>query len=221
MIDEAIVINNLPAPSLSTLTQSGFTLMGTTLDHRFTESQINSIAAWVGSVHANGLRAFIKLSTKMDPTTAATWVKKAASMGADVIMLDEILGRYGTTQKQLQTIIDNGLKANPTLQFIVNEYSTQDVTNAYSWTSQYSSVRVSTDDYYHTSKIDLGIQLAQQYGKRALVWLIFSEGSQNFDCYLNLDAWIAYVNQKGVDAAFWWVDPAGTWQQQWAKVESF
>jgi hypothetical protein len=221
MIDSLNIIKALPVPSLQTLREAGFTLVGTTLDHRFTSSQLKTIAGWIDAVKASGLRSFLRLSTKMDPDIASTWVKKAALMGPDVVLLDELLGRYYATKEQLQTIISNGVKQKGGLQFIVTEYSIQDLANAYAWTAQYPNVRVASDDYIHKGTIDSEVTLAEEYNKRPLVWLIFSQGSMDFDCYLNLDEWIAYVKQQNVDTTFWWVDPSGTWTTHWSAILSF
>jgi hypothetical protein len=107
------------------------------------------------------------------------------------------------------------------LQFALTEYTSGNIADAYKWTANYPSARVATDSYNTKSIMDLGIFLADHYGKRPLVWLIFVPGSQSFDCYNNLPDWIDYVEQRGEDAFFWYADSNGNWQQKWPLVMNF
>jgi hypothetical protein len=217
----ALQYTNLAAPALSELKQEGFTLLGTQVYLNW--QSWSGLAAWIKSVHAAGFRAFTLLGwEKTDVAGMTDLVRRSVSAGADVIVLDELITEYEFNQDQLLSIIDAGLKMKQQLQFIVDEYTTESITNAYKWTSYYRCVRVATDNYIDKTTIDLTIKLSAQYGaKRALAWLIFSQGSQSFPCYNELDAWVAYTKQLGVDAAFWYVDESGTWQAKWQSVASF
>lgn len=215
-IEDMILFRNLNSPSLSDLKQAGFTLVGTYTEPWFDNWHWGVIKDWMTSAHKLGLRTFIML---MDtPANDVVLAKRAVSLGADVVVLDEILARYNATCDQLRAIINVGLQSKARLQFIINEYVPSNIQDAYAWTSDFPSVRIATDNYYSQNTIDLSISLSQTYNKKPLVWLIFSQGSQNFDCYLHLDSWITYTKQKNVDTLWWFVDAAGTWQTQWQNV---
>jgi len=227
MIHVHVIQDGLPSPSLSELRQSGFTLLGTQVYLGSGQDPLgwggwSAIASWIKLVHNEGLRAFVLIGLeKASVKTITDLVKKAASIGADVIVLDELIARYAITQKNLKSILDAGLRASPSLQFIVVEYTPNAITNAYAWTSSYKSVRVATDNYYDMSTMDLGVKLATQYGKSPLVWLIFSPGSKDFPCYADLDSWMAYAKQLGLSALFWKIDEEGAWQTKWQSVLRF
>ena len=155
-----------------------------------------------------------------EPTLAAELVRRAVSIGFDAVVLDELAANYNVTKAQLLSVIDAGLAMKADLAIIVTEYWYGDIKAAYSWTSNYPTVRVATDNYGDKSIIDLGIQQAQQYGKQPLVWLL-SANYLNTDCYANLDTWIAYVKQRNLETLFYSVDPSGSWQAQWSKVQAF
>jgi len=224
MIDTRVLVKGLPSPSFSELKQANFTLVGTYVD-RGSGSEWKTIAAWIQRAHGAGLRTFIMIGPPQltSLSLASQWTKKAASIGTDVVELDELVSSFHLARAQLRSIIDTGLAVNPNLQFIITEYEygSQGLTNAFSWTSDYPTVRIANDDYWTVSYIDFEITLAQQYGKAPLTWLIFSKGSQDFDCYIHLDAWMAYCKQKNIDVLFFYVDPARTWQAQWTMVLSF
>jgi len=223
MLDKKYILNaSLPRPSFSELKQGNFTILGTEIRSTWTISQYNILAGWIKSVHNAGFRTFTLMGIEnISLNTMVSLVTKSAAMGVDVINFDELIARYKFNETQLQSIIDAGLQAKPSLQFIVNEYTTAKINNAYAWTAKYPSVRVATDEYDWKSSMDLGIQLAQNYGKRPLVWLIFVPGSLNFDCYNNLPDWINSVEQRGEDTLFWLVDKNGYWQQNWPIVMNF
>jgi hypothetical protein len=219
------------SPSFTDLRQANFTLVGTYVKSG-SASEWRTISTWITAAKAAGLRTLVQagplpqptIQTALDVTIAST--KKAASIGADVIELDEFLSATMSwseqfTQSQLQSIIEAGLAVNPKLQFIVTEWSSDPMKTAFSWMSSYQCVRVANDNYNNKGLIDLDVQLSSQYGKAPLTWLIFSKGSSNFDCYLNLNDWITYTKQANVDALFYWIDPTGTWQTQWSTVTTF
>jgi hypothetical protein len=217
LFEDMVLFRNSNSPSLSQLKQAGFTLVGTYAEPWFDSWHWMTITNWMKSAHQLGLRTFLMV-TDFTPDEDVALAKKAVSVGADVFMLDEVLARYGTTRDQLRSIIDAGQKAKARLQFIINEYRPADIQNAYDWTSDFPSVRIATDDYYNQATIDLGVQLGASHGKRPLAELIFSQGSQDFDCYLHLDSWISYAKQRNIDVLYSYVDAAGTWQTQWQKV---
>jgi len=224
LIDIRTLVRNAPAPSLPDVRAANFTLVGTYVDTG-SNTEWNTIAKFVKQVHAAGMRAFVMMGPPqlLDYQLAPQWVKKAATVGADVVELDELVGNLDFTKDQLLSVIDAGLAANRGLQFIVTEfeYPNHALSNAFEWTASYPSVRVANDDYVTIDYIDLEVQLAQQYQKIPLTWLIFSKGSADYECYLHLTDWIAYTQQKNVDALFFFVDPWGDWQTQWPLAASF
>ena len=227
MIDTRVVLRGLPSPTLPQLKQAGFTIVGIGVYSPndeyipFGDKEWNTLANWIKSAHQAGLKTFVHIQDDPRKYKVDQWISRAASMGVDVIHLDEMLARYNINAKQLQSLIQAGLKVKPNLLFIVTEYSAGRVSDAYTWTATYPAVRVATDNYDDKSVIDLGIQLAQKYGKKPLAWLIFSQGSTSFDTNVHLDDWIAYVKQRNVNAMFWFIDHRGTWQTQWQKVLAF
>lgn len=216
LFEDMVLFRNSNSPSLSQLKQAGFTLVGTFAEPWFDSWNWGVIKAWITAAHKNGLRTFIMLIDT--PDNDVVLAKKVVASGADVLMLDEPLTTHNATRDQLRSIISAGLKEKPRLQFIINEYRPAHIQNAYDWTSDFPSVRIATDDYYYQNTIDLGISLGLQYNKRPLAWLIFAHESVNFDCFLHLDNWISYAQQKNVDALWYYIDLAGTWQIQWQMV---
>jgi hypothetical protein len=223
------VTGGLSGPSFTDLKQANFTLVGTYVDKGST-SEWNGIANWIKSAKAAGLRTFVMAGPFPQPTvkdvvkTGIYATQKAAAIGADIVELDEFITCptcSGLTQPQFQSVIEAGLAVNPNLKFVVTDWSSQALTTLFSWTSDYACVRVANDNYNNKGMIDLDVQLSGQNGKAPLTWLIFSKGSSNFDCYLNLNDWITYTKQANVDALFYWVDPTGTWQTQWSTVTTF
>jgi hypothetical protein len=227
MIDTRVVLNQLPSPSFQELRQAGFTLVGVGVYSPndeyipFGNREWQTLAGWIKNVHQSGLRAFVHIQDDPTKYEVDKWITRAASLGVDVIHLDELIVRYRINELQLKSLIDAGLKVKPDLLFIVTEYSAGFVADAYAWTASYPCVRVATDNYDDKSRIDLGIQLAQQYGKKPMAWLIFGQGTTDFDCYSHLDEWITYVKQSNLDGLFWFVDHRGTWEAQWEKVAAF
>jgi hypothetical protein len=207
------------APSFLQLKIARFSLLGTIADWHWGSHEWNLVSKWIAAAHIAGFRVFIDLiGDERDSSTVMEMTLSAASSGADIIALDEPLARYKMSETSLQSVIEAGLSRNPALQFIINEYEINDIRNAYSWTANYTSVSIATDSYNNKTIIDVGIQLSLKYGKKPLAWLIFAKGSQDFDCYTNLDNWIAYVKERHVEVLFWLIDLRGTWKTQWNKV---
>jgi hypothetical protein len=216
-------------PSFTDLKQASFTLVGTYVE-KGSASEWSSIATWINSAKAAGLRTFVMAGPFPQPTvqdvvkTGTYATKKAAAIGADIVELDEFITCptcSGLTQSQFQSIIEAGLAVNPDLKFVVTDWSSAALTTLFSWTSDYACVRVANDNYNNKGMIDLDVQLSSQNGKTPLTWLIFSKGSSNFDCYLHLNVWITYTKQANLDALFYYIDTAGTWQTQWSSVVTF
>lgn len=207
-------------PSLSDLRRAGFALVGTQVKSNFGPGDWSKIAVWIQSAHNAGLRTFIMIGVPQvkDLGTAAAWTRNAASVGTDVVELDELILTFNPNQTAIRSIIEAGLAVNPNLQFIITEPTGFQL--AYSLVSTYSSVRVADDSYDDKARIDRNMQLGLSYGKRAYTWLVFSGVTKNFDCYLHLDDWIAYVKQRDTDVLFYWIN-SGPWQVQWPKVQSF
>jgi hypothetical protein len=228
LVDIGILVQGLPGPSFSDLKRANFTLVGTYPQSGST-SEWNTIAAWIKAARAAGLRTFVQAGPYPQPTLSMAVqvgidsTKKAASIGADVVELDEFLtaSSYAITESQFLSVVQAGLSVNPRLQFIATDWSQQALTTLFSWTNGYKCVLVANDNYNNKGLVDLDVQLSSQYGKAAVTWLIFSKGSSNFDCYLNLQAWMTYVKQRKMDALFFWVDPAGTWRAQWPSVAAY
>jgi len=224
-----IVTRGLPGPSFTDLKQANFTLVGTYVD-KGSASEWSSIATWINAAKAAGFRTFVMAGPFPQPKvqdvvkTGIYATKKAAAIGADIVELDEFITCptcNGLTESQFQSIIEAGLAVNPNLKFVVTDWSSQALTTLFSWTSDYACVRVANDNYNNKGMIDLDVQLSSQNGKAPLTWIIFSKGSSDFDCYLNLNDWIAYTKQANLDALFYYVDAAGTWQTQWSSVVTF
>jgi len=216
------VLGRTNIPSLSDLTLAGFALVGTQVNTNFGPADWSKIAAWVQSAHKVGLRTFIMIGVPMvtDLSMAAAWTRQAASIGTDVVELDELISTFNPNQTAIGSIIGAGLAVNPNLQFIITEYDPQYMQAAYSLTSQYPCARVADDSYGHKERIDSNIQLGLNYGKRAYTWLVFAGVTTNYDCYLHLDDWIVYVKQRNTDVLFYYIN-TGPWQVQWPKVQSF
>jgi len=229
LFDTDILVRGLPGPSFSDLRQANFTLVGTYVKSG-SVSEWNTISTWINAAKASGFRTFVMAGPFPQPTLQKTLkvaidsTKKAASIGADVVELDEFLtcpSCSSITKSQFLSIVQAGLSVNPSLKFIATDWSAQALNTLFSWTSEYACVRVTNDNYNNKGMIDLDIQLSIQYGKTALTWLIFSKGGSDFDCYANLNDWITYVKKSNMDTLFFWVDPTGTWQTQWSTVATF
>jgi hypothetical protein len=209
-------------PSFSELALAKFNLIGTIAYGNFGPSDWELVRKWILIAHLAGFRVFINLwGDEHDPSSVTRDVQQAVNMGADVLFLDEILSIYEMDQTTLQTIINAGRSLNPNLQYYINEWDATHIRRAYEWTTSYAYVRVAEDNYNDKSLIDLNIQLGAQYGKAPAAWLIFAKGSQDFDCYRNLDNWIAYGQLRQISAFFWLIDPAGTWTAKWSSVVAF
>jgi hypothetical protein len=224
LVDIRTITRNVASPSLSSLKAAGFTLVGTYIDTA-SSAEWTTIASFLKQVHIAGMRAFVCVMVGTPkPETSVQWVKKAASIGADVIELDELVGTLHYTKQQLLSVIDAGLKGNSKLQFIVTEFEYPDhaLSNAFEWLSSYPSVRVANDDYTTMTYIDLEARLARQYGKVPATWFMFSPlGTSGTDCYRNLDVWITYAKQRNVNALLYIIDPWSVWQTQWSKVNAY
>ena len=211
-----------PSPSFYELTLARVNLVGTIAYDSYGVHEWQLIRNWILTAHLARFRAFVDLwGDEHDPGSVVRDVQRAANAGADVIFLDEILSTYEMNQTTLQAIINAGRSLNPNLQYYMNEWDTMYIRRAYEWTIDYPYVGVAEDNYNNMSMIDLNIQLGSQYGKAPAVWLIFARGSQDFDCWLHLDQWTEYVQQRGISAFFWFIDPAGTWKANWPSVVAF
>jgi hypothetical protein len=207
------------APSFTELKKAGFTHVGTIAYSEFGESEWSRMATWIRSVQKAGFVTFVNFWA--NATAAMEMAKSAAATGADMLALDELLGRYELNEQQLGLVIESALNVNPKLSFILNECVTVQITNAYAWTAKYASVRIATDSYNDKTQIDYGAQVASSYGKKSIAWLIFAKGSMDFDCYNHLDQWLAYAKERPVDVFFWLVDKDKTWTAQWEQVAGF
>jgi hypothetical protein len=215
---EFVVGGRSGAPSFSALNSAGFTVIGTIAYSKWGNREWNQAKTWVSSAKSAGFTTFINFWG--DANTSLKMVKRAAWTGVDIIALDELLGTRHLSQSQLLSVIELGLSINRNLTYIMNEYGSAEINNAYAWTVGYP-VRVATDNYSSMNVIDIGIQLAESYGRKPAAWLIFAKGSADFPCYLNLDAWLLYLKQRPVDTFFWYVDGEGTWQAQWQMVVAY
>ena len=218
-----VVLKGLPSPSFADLRQAGFTLVGTNTKSWYGSWEWDRVRAWLKSADDAGFRTFVNFWA--EPNEAARTVKRLISMGVDVIVWDEPISRYNVGESQMQSVINTAImtpRHKSELLFIINEWDKDNVAKAYEWTAEYKSVVIATDDYGDKTVIDLGIKLAQQYGKTPFAWLIFSIDEREFPCYKALDEWIAYAKQRNLGGVlFWVVDSTGTWQTQWQKVAAF
>jgi hypothetical protein len=210
-------------PAFSTLKAAGFTMVGTVAFSNFLSSDWSQLKKWIQAAHDYGFTTFVIIG---DPTTFSSAVdmsKRVAAMNVDVIILDEPISRYSVTKQQLQKAINDILAVNKNVHFIIDEYVTANIQEAYQWTTPYPCVRVATDDYYSQSTITLGISLASQEGKRAAAWIAFAQDNMAVltPCYSNLNNWLGYVKGKPVDVFFYYAGAAGGWQLNWPKVLAF
>jgi hypothetical protein len=215
---EFVVGDRSGGPTFSALKSAGFSAVGTIAYSKWTSKEWNLAKTWIGSAKDAGFVTFINFWGDVD--TSLKMVKLAAWAGVDVIALDELLGTRHFSQSQLLSVMEAGLRMNGNLSYIINEYGAADINNAYAWTVGYP-VQVATDNYSDKNVIDIGIQLAENYGRKPAAWLIFAKGSADFPCYLNLDEWVSYAKQRSLDVFFWYVDGQGTWQEQWEKVATY
>jgi hypothetical protein len=218
--DSAVILLGWNQPSLKDLAASGFTVLGTSVNAAYTKSQRIQIAKWLKSVHDAGFKSYIML-VDTDVTTSGQLIGDFARLGVDVIVLDEMISNNGVTQATLLPLIHRGLTVKPDLIFILNEFEWNAIVAAYQWTTLLPRVYVASDNYNLRATIDLNIDLATKYGKLPIVWLIFSQGSQNFDCYVNFNVWAGYVAARGIPTFFYFVDGADTWTINWNLVAAY
>jgi hypothetical protein len=225
LVDIDVMKLGRPAPSFSDLKAANFTLVGT-YPRVGDSSEWNIISTWIKSAKAAGLRTLVQ--TYPQATVESTvnvgidYVNKAASIGADVIEIDELLGVFPSiTKSQFLSIVQAGLSVNPHLQFIATEWTQGAMDTLLSWTTGYECVRVANDNYMNKGMVDVDIQLSAAYGRVPLTWLIFSASELDYDCYLHLNDWITYVKQRNMDALFFQIDRPTSWQTQWPKVATF
>lgn len=210
------------SPSFGTLKRDEFSIVGTNAYYQFQRWDWTRLGAWTQAVHQTGFITLVNLQgDRHSFSTIIEMARQVAGMKVDIIALDEPLSIYHPSEQQLQSALNSILQVNPRQQILMNEWNSTLIRNAYAWTAKYPNVRIATDQYDDKSVIDLGISQASQYGKKSVVWLIFTRGSSNFDCYLHLDQWLAYVRGKHADVLFWYVDSSGTWLSLWRKVAAF
>ena len=212
-----------PAPSFSTLQSGGFTTVGTIAYASWTPGQEwAETQTWIQSVKAAGFKAAIDLCTTSGDQIL-NMTEEAATIGADVVFLDEIISQYPSyvTESVLQSIILAGRSINPNLQYYINEWNETYLDDAYAWTVNYPYVQVADDNYNTESVIDYNINLASQYAKTPAAWLIFAQGTQDFQCYEDFSSWLAYAQTKQEDTLFWYVDPNQTYVTDWPLVLAF
>jgi hypothetical protein len=211
-------------PSFAALKDARFTLVGTSLYPALTNSDLNAIAKWIHSAHDAGLNTTLSIGWRLNSTTATesavAFTKFAATQGANMVDLDELIANYKISRAQLLAVINAGLEVNPQLQFIITEYIPEDLVYAYAWTYNYTMVQIASDSYNTQSIIDLNANLAQKYNKTPMSWLIFSKEG-DFDCYAHLNNWLQYMKQKNVRPLFYEVDSWGTWQRKWTAVQNY
>lgn len=213
---------NHGGPSLEMLAFRGFGVAGTIAYYDFDESNWIRLGTWLKEVHEVGLLSLVDLwGNGRDFSTEVEMAKRAAALGVDFIALDEPISMYNVTREQLQFIVNSILQVNPSQWILINEYNRGVIKNAYSWTAKYPNVRIATDQYDDRGVIDFGISLASQYGKKSIVWLIFTQGSQDFDCYTHFDEWMKFVTNKSADVFFWYIDRSGLWMARWPLVAAF
>ena len=211
-------------PSFSTLKTAGFTMVGTIAYSNFVSSDWSALKKWIQSAHNAGFTTFVILSGDGKTfSSAVSMSERVAAMSVDLIIIDEPISTYRVTKQQLQTAIQAILAVNKNERFIIDEYVTANIQEAYQWTASYPCVRVATDNYYTQSTITQGITLAAQYGKRASAWIAFAQDDMSVltPCYSNLNNWLAFVKGKPVDVLFYYAGAAGGWQLNWSKVLAF
>jgi len=212
-----------PPPSFSTLQSAGFTTVGTIAYSTWTPSnEWARTQTWIKSVKAAGFKAAIDLCAT-NGSQILGMTEEAATIGADVVFLDEIISQYPSyvTESVLQSIILAGRSINPNLQYYINEWTQTYLVDAYEWTVNYPYVRVAEDNYNTESIIDYNLNLASQYGKIPAAWLIFAQGTADFNCYVYFTSWLAYAQTKQEDTLFWYVDPAQTYLTNFPRVLAF
>ena len=218
---------NASIPSLADAKAAGVTMVGTTTNAEMSGIDFiwQGLGAWVVQAHALGLQVMFLTSVWNLPLTDNTTLllmKRSAQAGADFIAFDEFITQWNWTKPQFDEYFATALAINGKIQFIVTEWDYDSLKQAYSWFNSYPYVRIADDGYNDLTMINDLVNLAQTLGaKPPIIWLIFSQGSQNFDCYLHLDTWMAYVKQQQLDSYFYKIDEFGTWQTQWLKVRDF
>lgn len=210
------------APSFETLATANFTMLGTIAYYEFQEQDWLRLSSWVQSVNNAGFVSLVDFwGDRHNFSSEVGMAERLAKMGVGLLALDEPISIYNLTQAQLRSGIDAILQANPGQHFLINEYRAGVVENAYAWTTNYTMVRIATDQYDDKSVMDVGIAQASEHGKKPAFWLIFAQGSRNFDCYVHLSEWLTYAGGKSADVFFWFLDSAGTWRNHWEAVASF
>ena len=207
----------------SILRSGGFTIVGTVARGSWSPAQEWArTQTWIKSVKAAGFKAAIDLEPR-NGNQILGMTEEAATIGADVVFLDEILSQYPNyvTESVLQSIILAGRSINPNLQYYINEWSSTYIVEAYRWTAGYSYVQVAEDDYDNLPTIDYNINLASQYGKTPGAWLIFAQGSREYSCYDHFSSWVAYAEPMPEDTLFWYVDASKTYLTDWPEVQAF
>jgi hypothetical protein len=214
-------------PSLNDAKAAGITLVGAQINAEMDNYDYiwQRYTAWASNAHALGLQVFLDTSLWNLPLTNATAIslmRRSALAGADFIAFDELIYNANWAKQQFDACFKAGLAINSRIQFIITEWQETSMTKAYNWFSGYSYVRFAYDGYNDLSAMNGLISLSKTDGTRPpILWLIFSKGSQNFNCYLQLNTWMAYAKQKGLSTFFFKIDESGTWKAQWSKVVAY
>ena len=214
-------------PSLEDAKAAGFTIVGTSTNAEMSTIQYiwDRLEVWTSKAHALGFRVFLLTSVWDETLTDAIIVDlmtRSARAGADIIAFDELISILDLTKPQYDMYFQTALAINKKIQFIVTEWDDNSLQKAYTWFNNYPYVRIADDNYNDLSLIDDMTQLATNFSsQQPIVWMIFSKGSMDFHCYLNLDTWMAYVKQRQLDAWFFKIDEFGTWKEQWPMAADY
>jgi hypothetical protein len=218
---------NAAIPSLEDVKATGVNIVGTTTNAEMSRIEYiwERLTAWIGKAHSLGMKVFLLTSLWNEPLTEQTIIylmKRSAKAGVDYIAFDEFIYQLNLTKQQYDTYFQTALAINKKIQFIITEWDYDSLCKAYEWFNKYAYVRIADDNYNDLRLVDDVIELSQKYrAQLPIVWLIFSVGSQNFDCFQRLGDWMAYVKQRQLDTYFFKIDETGTWQTQWGTVASY
>jgi hypothetical protein len=207
-------------PSVSSLVAANFTIVGVMFAPCFSNVCGTPVGNWLSQAKAAGLQTYTMIGSTYEKSTS--WISILVGLNIDYIDIDEPLSSYGWTTSQLQSFMSSVLASKPNLKFIVNEcYQCANNPISQLYALKMPNVFVAEDDYWTMSTIDYNIQLAQQYGKPAISYVIFVPGSQAFDCYVNLASWVAHAKQLNANMFAYYLDPQGYWQQNWPIIASY
>jgi len=209
-------------PSFSQLVAAHFTIVGTD-GYWENSNNLRQLSNWLATARSYGLKTFVFLG-RNNYSVTLNGLPEALSMNPDFIINDEPISSGAWSQSQLQSFVITAEQSNSHIGIIIDEWASSALSTDYALFGSDLRVFMAEDDYNHQSMINYNAQLAAQYGKPAITWLMMSNWentSSSFDCYSNFDSWLNYGAQQDANVLFYLIDPQGIWQANWAKVAAF